>query len=316
MNVTEKYIRGRGRSGPFHKIQMRRAAAAAVLLVCLLFAVPAAADTVTVSSFVELQNSITSASDRTIIITGDFSIDKELSISGLNITLMPDGENRTLSRGNENSNSFFNINKSGSKLTITGNSSTGKSLTMDGKNMPNRKSLVWVIGTFTLKDGGILTNNTATNFGDGVYVNSGTFNMEGDALVDEMNEVYLAEGRTITHQRPNNEKKIVTNGAGNLSFFGLRSSTMSGWKLVDDGTDLVLRAVTNITLNQNGGTGVSPSSVNVTYGNSTLDAKITAPTRTGYTFFGWNTLADGGVCIINKSGELVQDVVGYCVKGK
>lgn len=56
-------------------------------------------------------------------------------------------------------------------------------------------------GSVIMKDGSISENkctSTGSSYGGGVYVSDGTFSMEGDAVVDSSNDVYLKTGKTIT----------------------------------------------------------------------------------------------------------------------
>ena len=52
-------------------------------------------------------------------------------------------------------------------------------------------------GTLIMQDSSAISSCTAADKGSGVYV-GGTFNMKGDALVDQNNDVYLADGKSIT----------------------------------------------------------------------------------------------------------------------
>ena len=160
------------------------AAAAVLLIVCVLAVGVVSADTVTVSNFGELESNITNApSDRTIIVAGNFSIIRQLPIgSGKNITLTTNNTDHTLSRDNFFTDNLFTVN-SGGNLTITGNSTHDTNLTLDGMRQSPSDSLVLVNGgSFTLADGGILTNNTASSYGGGVYVGYGTFTMTGGEI--------------------------------------------------------------------------------------------------------------------------------------
>ena len=156
-------------------------AAAVLLIVCVLAVGAVSADTVTVSSFAELQSNISSASgERTIIVAGGVSISDTLTIdNGKTITLRADGTDRTLSRDGFTGN-LFTVN-SGGNLTITGSGTSN--LTLNGTGQASN-SLVYVNGgSFTLADGGILTNNMVPGSnGGGVYVNAGTFTMSGGEI--------------------------------------------------------------------------------------------------------------------------------------
>ena len=155
-------------------------AAAVLLLVCVLAVGAVSADEVMVSNFTELQNNITSGSDDlTIIVTDDISITDELTINSGNITLTTNDAEHTLSRDGFTGN-LFRVNSSGN-LTITGYGTSN--LTLDGMKQSSSGSLVYVDGgNFTLMDGGILTNNTASNNGGGVYMDGGTFTMSGGEI--------------------------------------------------------------------------------------------------------------------------------------
>ena len=196
------------------------AAAAVLLLVCVLaVGAVSAADTVAVSNFTELQNSITNApSDRMIIVTvtNNISITSQLpSIgNGKNITLTTNNADHRIYRGNSFGGNLFTVDFGGS-LTITGDS--GTNLTLDGMKQSPSDSLVKVTGgTFTLADGGILTNNTASYHGGGVYVNSGKFEMSGGTISDNTANnghgggVYVNSGKfemsggTISNNTANN----------------------------------------------------------------------------------------------------------------
>ena len=160
---------------------LRRGVAAAVvlLIVCVLAVGAVSADEVRVSSFDELQNNISTSGDRTIIVSASFPITSQLTIRSGNITLTTNNADRTLSRDGFTGN-LFRVN-SGGKLTITGFGTSN--LTLDGMQISSANSLVYVSGgSFTLADGGILANNTASSDGGGVYVNAGTFTMSGGEI--------------------------------------------------------------------------------------------------------------------------------------
>ena len=157
------------------------AAAAVLLIVCVLAVGVVSADTVTVSNFDELQNNISTFGDRTIIVSASFPITSQLTIASGNITLTTNNADRTLSRDGFTGN-LFRVN-SGGKLTITGFGTSN--LTLDGMQISSANSLVYVSGgSFTLADGGILANNTASSDGGGVYMDGGTFTMSGGILTN------------------------------------------------------------------------------------------------------------------------------------
>lgn len=68
-----------------------------------------------------------------------------------------------------------------------------------------------------------------------------------------------------------------------------------------------------VTLNGNGATSAgSPATVTATYNSNSLSTSITNPSKTGYTFAGWNTKSDGtGYDVISTSGTLNASQSGY-----
>ena len=182
-------------------------AAAVLLLVCVLAAGAVSADTVTVSNYEQLSKNISNVqNDRTIIVAGNVSITGELIINSGNITLTADGADYTLSRDGFTGN-LFTVN-SGGNLTITGSGTSN--LTLDGTGQASN-SLVYVNGgSFTLADGGILTNNMAKDNGGGVYVKSGTFTMTGGSITN--NTAEFGFGGALCVDGDNNEVTITLSG--------------------------------------------------------------------------------------------------------
>ena len=168
------------------------AAAAVLLIVCVLAVGVVSADEVTVSSFDGLMDAITNApSDRTIVVASDIAVSGSDAIPAIttNITLTTNNANYKIYRTEANTSSLTGmfIIQDGGKLTIRGNSTHDTNLTLDGAAISgNMQPLVRVEngGTFTLADGGILTNNMVPGSnGGGVYVdNSGTFTMSGGEI--------------------------------------------------------------------------------------------------------------------------------------
>jgi len=71
--------------------------------------------------------------------------------------------------------------------------------------------------------------------------------------------------------------------------------------------------VYRVTFNKNASdaTDASPTSKTVTYPATTIDALPTAPTRTGYTFAGWNTQADGLGTSFNQTTTVSRNINVY-----
>ncbi|MDD4429403.1 MAG: InlB B-repeat-containing protein, partial [Paludibacter sp.] len=176
-------------------------------------------------------------------------------------------------------------------------------------------------GTFNFDGGTIFTNtaftNTAVSGGGGVDVNGGTFNMRGAATVDPDNDVYLDVG-IIFDPIKNfiNVTGVLASGSGTLNItpwytngtvisynagiplgtwtsnFALNQTWASehpGLVLGQSGSDILLG--TNCTVNFSiNDTTLYLSQYNV---SGALLAQPADPTRSGYTFNGWNNTTSG-----------------------
>ena len=246
-------------------------AAAVLLIVCVLAVGAVSADTVTVSSFAELQSNISSASgERTIIVAGGVSISDTLTIdNGKTITLRADGTDRTLSRDGFTGN-LFTVN-SGGNLTITGSGTSN--LTLNGTGQASN-SLVYVNGgSFTLADGGILTNNMVPGSnGGGVYVNAGTFTMSGGEI---------------------SNNKAKDNGGGvyvNAGTFTMSGGTISGNTIYS-------------TLFGSCGGGVYVGNGEFTMSGTAKISSNTADIGGGVNMYGGTFTMSGGTISNNKANE-------------
>jgi uncharacterized repeat protein (TIGR02543 family) len=65
-----------------------------------------------------------------------------------------------------------------------------------------------------------------------------------------------------------------------------------------------------VTFNNNGGTGVSPATITVTFPVITVSALPAQPTRIGYTFAGWGTSASGGTAFTTET-EITAGITVY-----
>lgn len=225
-----------------------------------LFTVPVAGETTTVevSTFEELQSEISSTTvEKTIIIAEDIMASEPLVIySGQSITLMSDAEtDRCIywaAAPVPSSNMFGNgwIQVAGN-LIVSGNDSgaTVTNLTLEGSmDEENGNSLVYVSGSFTLEEGGILSSNykwantgSISNSGAGVFIYSGRFTMNGGEIRDcyaddDGGGVYLSwsgtfgmNGGTITGNTANG-----SNGGGGL-FISDGTFNMSGGDITGNG---------------------------------------------------------------------------------
>jgi uncharacterized repeat protein (TIGR02543 family) len=67
-----------------------------------------------------------------------------------------------------------------------------------------------------------------------------------------------------------------------------------------------------VTFDKNGGdTNASPTTLTVAKSDTTIDALPTAPTRTGYTFTGWNTKANGSGTTFTANTTVTGDITVY-----
>ncbi|GHU15123.1 hypothetical protein FACS1894163_00790 [Spirochaetia bacterium] len=104
--------------------------------------------------------------------------------------------------------------------------------------------------------------------------------------------------------------------------------TFSGWNTAADGSGIVFDETTpvtaditvyakwtintyTVTFDKNGGTTeASPTSRSVTHGG-TVSLPTTNPTRTGYTFVGWNAAADGSGTAFTATTVVTADITVY-----
>ncbi|HJK47101.1 MAG TPA: InlB B-repeat-containing protein [Methanocorpusculum sp.] len=250
-------------------------AAAVLLIVCVLAVGAVSASVHSVYDYDELANAINSASaEDTIYIEDNITVpgDRSLSIS-TSITLSPTEKNVSISRegaATANQNGMFTIQEEGS-LTIQGIDSTGSyTLTLDGKkdDYPNNEqTLVWINGggSFTLEEGGILTNNSVTGTGQGgtgknsgaVYVNGGTFEMNGgtisgnDAGVNG-GGVFVVEDGTFEMKGGTISGNSAETWGGGICItdgtFTMNGGTISGNSAHDQGNDVYVSPRSTFTL--------------------------------------------------------------------
>ncbi len=206
---------------------------------------------------------------------------------------------------NVSSGTFILEGNSGHNLTIDGNKTTDY--------VSNGKSLVYVNGgEFTMSAGSVLQNSNTPAVGGGVYVYGGTFNMNDSATVDSDNEVYLYSGRFVTvtgNFAPDAGALNITPGytSGTViryydvvspgtwaDNFALNqtwaSSNNPPLALGQSGNDIILG--TNCTVNFN----ITDTILYLSQYNAsgTLLAQPADPTRSGYTFNGWNNTNASG----------------------
>lgn len=313
-------------------------AAAVLLIVCVLAVGAVSASVYSVDDYDDLERAIDSASaEDTIYIYIEDNItvpgDRSLFISKL-ITLSPDMKNVSISRegaATANQKGMFTIQDGGS-LTIQGfdlTSTSSYTLTLDGKkdDYPNNEqTLVWINdgGSFTLEEGGILTNNSVTGTGQGgtgknsgaVYVNGGTFEMNGgtisgnDAGVNG-GGVFVVEDGTFEMNggtiSGNSAEKwgggiCITNGT-----FTMNDGTISGNKATDWGNDVYVSQISTFTLD-NGVVAKNPDATGYSvYVDGTFKVQNTGTADSVY-------LSQGKVIAI--SGSFSGKISGIMPKNK
>ena len=251
-------------------------AAAVLLIVCVLAVGAVSASVYSVYDYSDLEWAITSASaEDTIYIENNITVPAGGSLSiSTSITLSPLANNVSISRGGAataNQNGMFTIQKEGS-LTIEGGDlgTNSYTLTLDGKkdDYPNNEqTLVWINGggSFTLEEGGILTNNSVTGTGQGgtgknsgaVYVNGGTFEMNGgtisgnDAGVNG-GGVFVVEDGTFEMNGGTISGNSAETWGGGICItdgtFTMNGGTISGNSAHDQGNDVYVSHRSTFTL--------------------------------------------------------------------
>ena len=170
---------------------------------------------------------------------------------------------------------YISDNSSSCKMTDT----DIKNCTVSGGNKLGGAVYVRIDGSLTVESGCVISDNTAPDGkGAAVYLESGgTFNIAGDAQINEANDVFLEKNADVPYV-PSKNAKITVNGeltgthivaritpddytAGrtivnaasgvDISTYANRfkitdQDPMTSWKLIYNGTDLVLKQVTTV----------------------------------------------------------------------
>ncbi|GHU70841.1 hypothetical protein FACS189450_05930 [Spirochaetia bacterium] len=132
-----------------------------------------------------------------------------------------------------------------------------------------------------------------------------------------------------TEANPNTMGPVIHGGTVGLPARPARTGyTFGGWNTAADGSGTVFDATTTVranitvyaqwtinsytvTFNKNGGTTeASPASATTTHGG-TVTLPTTDPTRTGYTFFGWNTAANGSGTAFTATTAVSANITVY-----
>ena len=189
-------------------------------------------------------------------------------------------KNVTLQNGEDSSGGYgggiyISDNSSSCKMTDT----DIKNCTVSGGNKLGGAVYVRINGSLTVESGCVISGNTAPDGkGAAVYLESGgTFNIAGDAQINEANDVFLEKNADVPYVPSKNAKITVTapltgthivaritpddytagvtavNAASgvDISAYANRfkitdQNPMTSWKLIYNGTDLVLKQVTTV----------------------------------------------------------------------
>lgn len=232
----------------------------------------------------------------------EITIDKNLTIRGNNKTF--DILNANTTDGSKPGHRIFSVNfgtltlknltlkggicssGAGGGIYISDNSSSCKmadtdikNCTVSGGNKLGGAVYVRINGSLTVESGCVISGNTAPDGkGAAVYLESGgTFNIAGDAQINEANDVFLEKNADVPYV-PSKNAKITVNGeltgthivakitpddytAGrtivnaasgvDISAYANRfkitdQNPTTPWKLIYNGTDLVLKQVTTV----------------------------------------------------------------------
>ena len=142
------------------------------------------------------------------------------------------------------------------------------------------------------------------------------YNGNGSTSGSAPSQAYYNHGANATAAAANTFSKTnYTFGGWNTAQYITGTNYVAGASVtMNSNTTLYAKWTRSITLNANGG-GSGSTSVTATYNCATLPS-ITNPSKTGYTFGGWNTANDGsGNIVINTSGEFLP-ITGWCDSGK
>ncbi|MDR1229865.1 MAG: hypothetical protein LBK61_00530 [Spirochaetaceae bacterium] len=192
----------------------------------------------------------TEAAPAIVYIANDVTLDSTVEISGKHIKLkVLGGENKTVKRGNINSDSLFTV---GSNASLTLDGSGGASLVIDGGSGSSITATAAIVsvndgGTLTMNDGVILQNNSNDADGaisGGVSVNSGgMFKMTGGKISNNKGfdggGVYVSGG-TFEMSGGTISGNISTANGGGIHLrdngtFNMTGGEISGNKVITDG---------------------------------------------------------------------------------
>jgi len=237
-----------------------------------------------------------------------------------------DRNNITVTLGGSGQQRSITPSANGSLLTVNSGVTLilDENITLQGRPVNNNAPLVQV------NDGGILVMNAgariagnfnpiAANSGGGVRVNSGgTFNMQGGGLSSNSTNgdgggvfnagTFQISGGTIYGDDAPAAFRNIAGGHGWASLFNIGTAQRGTFNATGDFTPLGNLATTNVTIhaangvlrqlagvsfNANGGMGTTPAAQTVISGYAITLPDGSGFSRSGFTFAGWNTRADG-----------------------
>ena len=247
------------------------------------------------------------------------NIDNNIAIEGGGVDVT--GGTFNMTGGNIDNNTVVSsgggVGVDGSTFTMTGGNISSNNADYGGGGV------IVVDGGMFIMNGGNISSNNADIVGSGIYQYYGNFTMTGFATVDSDNDVYLNSSSFV------NVTGVLDSGAGSLNItpgftngtvisynagiplgtwtenFALNQTWASehpGLALGQSGSDILLG--TNCTVNFSiNDTTLYLSQYNV---SGALLAQPADPTRSGYTFNGWNNTTNGVDTPWNFSTERVM----------
>jgi uncharacterized repeat protein (TIGR02543 family) len=231
------------------------------------------------------------------------------------------GNNITLQGRSDNTASLVQVN-SGASLTMIGYSSVA----ITGNSTSGSGGGVYINGGSFTMEGGSINTNTAANDGGGVYIASGSFTTYGGGINSNTSTngggVYVAGGSFNKQSGQLNNNRAIEGGGiyiagGNLSMggslIGNTATNNGGGVYVAGGTSSMNGAATSNTATNGSGGGVYVNGGTFTMNSGSINTN-TATSGTG-----------GGVCVASgsftmKAGTISGNTVGIegggiCVAG-
>jgi hypothetical protein len=251
--------------------------------------------------------------DTTITLSDTISIP-----GGKHITLVPDGATRTVKRG-ASGGSLFTV-PNGASLTLEGNN--GYELIIDGNKSVVTTATAALVrvtgGTLTLNHNAVIqNNNSSSSYGGGVYVNYGSFNMNGGTISGNSaysygGGVYVGSGGrfnmyggTISSNSATSGGGVYVGSGGRFNMYG--GSTISGNSASGDGGGVYVGS--GGSFNMDGGT-ISGNSASGDGGGVYVGSGGGSFTRNGGIIYGGMAGDDKNTASSDGRGHALYNAAG------